>query len=152
MRAPPPLVVLVLGGAAERWACPEAESPLATAVTPHLDRLASEGRVFGVQFSGSPDSAASLLSILGLDPARHETAVASYLAALGGVELAPHECVLCADFVSLFRDMIADSEPGPFRPAEADVLFEAALTAIEGQGPPRGRPERGGGGRCRQDR
>lgn len=134
MRTPPPLVVLVLGGAAERWACPVAESPLAMAATPQLDRLASEGRVFGVQFSGSPDSAAALLSILGLDPARHETAVASYLAALGGVELAPHECVLCADFVSLFRNMIADSEPGPFRPAEAGVLFEAALTAIEGQG------------------
>ena len=134
MRTPPPLVVLVLGGAAERWACPEAESPLATAVTPHLDRLASEGRVFGVQFSGSPDSAAPLLSILGLDPARHETAVASYLAALGGVELAPNECVLSADFVALFRDMVADSEPGPLRPAEGDVLLGVAGDAMQRAG------------------
>ena len=119
MRNSPPLVVLVLSGAAERWACPEEQSPLALASTPHLDRLGREGRVFGVQLADDPASAAPLLALLGLDPEAHETAMASYLGALSGETLAPEECFARADFVALFRDMVADVEPGPFRPAEA---------------------------------
>ncbi|MCI0589923.1 MAG: hypothetical protein L0323_24185, partial [Planctomycetes bacterium] len=50
MRNPPPLAVLVLGGVADRWASPPA-TPLALARKPHLDRLASEGRVLGARLA-----------------------------------------------------------------------------------------------------
>jgi 2,3-bisphosphoglycerate-independent phosphoglycerate mutase len=133
----PPLVVLVLGGVAERRGCPPAESPLAAADTPNLDRLAREGRVFAVRLVEEPSQVhgvASLLGMLGIDPARHETARASYLAAEAGIELGAGECVLSADFLSLFREIVADVEPAPLRPAEAEVLVQAADGAMHRAG------------------
>jgi 2,3-bisphosphoglycerate-independent phosphoglycerate mutase len=117
------LVVLCLGGAAERWAQPE--SPLASAETPNLDRLAEDGRVFGVSLADEAASAAPLLALLGHDPEGVETARAAYLAHAADVELAPEECVLNADLVTLFQGRIEDVEPGPWRPAELTELFKA---------------------------
>lgn len=128
-----PLLVLVLAGVAERWDCPAEDSPLARAATPVLDGLAEEGRVLGVQLlpeGSSPCDAAPLLAILGLDPAAHETSRASYRAALQGVGPGPGESVASADFVALFRDEIADLEPGPLREAEAEVLMSVATAAL----------------------
>jgi len=128
-----PLVVLILGGVAERWGCPADESPLALAATPNLDRLAREGRVFGVRLVEDEallDTAAPLLALLGHDPARVETARASYLARLHETALDAEECYVSADYLSLFRDLVADVEPGPFRAAESDALLEVAAQAI----------------------
>jgi len=137
VRDSPPLVVLVLGGTAERWGTPAAASPLALAPTPHLDSLARDGRVLGVRLiedEAHVATAAPLLSILGYDPATHETSPASYLGASIGEQLAAEECYCCADFVSLFRETFADIEPGPLRPAEADALMAVARTAIQRAG------------------
>ncbi|MHC4222799.1 MAG: hypothetical protein ACYSUN_02320 [Planctomycetota bacterium] len=137
MSTSPPLVVLVLGGVAERWDCPERESPLAQAATPALDRLAREGRVFGVRLIGRPGqacTAAPMLALLGIDPDKFETARASYLGVLAGAQLAPEECFVSADFLALFRDMVADVEPGPLRAAEIEVLLKSADAAIQRAG------------------
>ncbi len=75
-------------------------------------------------------SAAPFLSILGVDPAEHETAPASYIGAMSGAALASEECYVSADFVALFRDTVADVEPGPLRHAESEVLRKEACRAL----------------------
>ncbi|MHC4952447.1 MAG: hypothetical protein ACYTGZ_01035 [Planctomycetota bacterium] len=133
MREGPPLVVLVLGGTAERWGVPASESPLALAPTPHLDHLARDGRVLGVRLLDDDRqvaTAAPLLSLLGFDPGACEISRASYLGAAAGVSIADEECYCSADFVSLFRETVADVEPGPLRPAETSALLEVAGAAI----------------------
>ena len=137
MKSAPPLVVLVLGGAAVRWGTPAARSPLALAPTPHLDRLAKAGRVVGVRLIEEQRhvaTAAPLLSLLGIDPDGAETARASYLGAAAGEQLDTAECYSSADFVSIFRQTVADIEPGPLRPAETEALIEVAATAVQRAG------------------
>jgi 2,3-bisphosphoglycerate-independent phosphoglycerate mutase len=137
VRESPPLVVLILGGAAERWGCPAEESPLALANPGHLERLAEQGRVFGVQLVGSEAeaySAAPLLAILGYDPETVETARASYYAALHDEALAAEECFVSATFLTLFRDLVADVDPGPLRSAETAVLVRDADAAMRRAG------------------
>jgi 2,3-bisphosphoglycerate-independent phosphoglycerate mutase len=133
----PPLAVLVLEGVAERWAAPPEASPLARARKPNLDRLAAEGRVLSVRLV--PDhrlahGAGALLAILGFDPSKTETSRASYLGALSGEPLAGEECFLSADFLALFRGTVADAEPGPFKPAETEILLRAADQAMRRAG------------------
>ena len=135
-KAPPPLAVLVLGGVADRWDSPP-ETPLCLARKPNLDRLASEGRVLGVRLvkdDREAMTAAPLLSILGFDPAQVETACASYLGALTDERLLAEECFVSADFVALFRETVADAEPGPFKPAETEILLRAADAAMRRAG------------------
>ncbi|MHC4817060.1 MAG: hypothetical protein ACYTF8_03215 [Planctomycetota bacterium] len=137
MRNSPPLVVLILGGAAERWGCPPEESPLALGAPRHLDRLAREGRVFGVQLVESAAeaySAAPLLAILGYDPHTVETARASYYAELHEEVPAGEECFVSATFLTLFRDLVADVDPGPLRSAETAVLVRDADAAMRRAG------------------
>ncbi|MHC4341016.1 MAG: hypothetical protein ACYSX0_12490 [Planctomycetota bacterium] len=110
---------------------------MAQAATPALDRLAREGRVFGVRLIGRPGqacTAAPMLALLGIDPDKFETARASYLGVLAGAQLAPEECFVSADFLALFRDMVADVEPGPLRAAEIEVLLKSADAAIQRAG------------------
>jgi 2,3-bisphosphoglycerate-independent phosphoglycerate mutase len=136
VRKTPPLVVLVLGGAAERLSSPP-RTPLSLASKPNLDRLAAEGRVFGVRLLKDDRlafGAAPLLAILGFDPEAVETSRASYMGALAGERLLAEECFLSADFLALFRDIVADAEPGPFKPAEAEVLLGAADSAVRRAG------------------
>lgn len=133
MKPTPPLVVLILGGAAERRGCPAAESPLARAVRPNLDRLAASGRVLSVRLAESAAeacTAAPLLRLLGIDPKGCATARASYVAYGRAPALAEGECYVSADFVTVFRDLLADPEPGPFRPAETQLLVDAAASAL----------------------
>jgi len=132
VRDQPPLVVLVLGGAAGRWGA--SASPLAVAPTPNLDRLAGAGRVLGVEMGEQVDSAAPLLALLGFDPAECETARSSFLGALVGESIASEECYLSADFVALFRDAVADVEPGPWRAPEVEILLRAAGEAMQRAG------------------
>ncbi|MCZ6572336.1 MAG: hypothetical protein O7C98_04100 [Planctomycetota bacterium] len=129
--------MLVLAGSAERAACAAAESPLALAATPQLDRLAERGRVFPVRLTdegSDPASAAPLLALVGLDPRRRACARAAHLALLYDVELKPGEYFASANFVALFRDTIADVIPGPFSKAELEVLFEAVAGAAHSVG------------------
>jgi 2,3-bisphosphoglycerate-independent phosphoglycerate mutase len=79
-------------------------------------------------------TAAPLLSILGFDPAKVETACASYLGALTDERLLAEECFVSADFVALFRETVADAEPGPFKPAETEILLRAADAAMRRSG------------------
>lgn len=137
MRKAPPLAVLVLEGIAERRAAPPEATPLARARKPNLDRLASEGRVLSVRLIGDDrlaHGAAPLLAILGFDPTKTEPARASYLGALSGEPLAAEECFVSADFLALFRGIVADPEPGPFRPAETEILLRAADGAMRRAG------------------
>ena len=136
MRKPPPLLVLVLGGVADRTPSPP-ETPLSLARKPNQDRRAEEGRVFGVRRIRDHRQAlgaAPLLALLGFDPAHVETGCGSYLGALADERLLAEECFASADFVALFRDTLADAEPGPFRPAETEVLLRAADVAVRRAG------------------
>lgn len=135
-KTPPSLAVLVLGGVADRWASPPV-TQLTLARKPNLDRLASEGRVLGVRLVKEDHEAlgaAPLLAILGFDPAQVETARASYLGALADERLLAEECFVSADFVALFRETVEDAEPGPFKPAETEVLLRAADAAVRRSG------------------
>jgi 2,3-bisphosphoglycerate-independent phosphoglycerate mutase len=137
MRPNTPVVVLVLGGAAERWDCDPARSPLALADSPNLDRLAQSGRVLGVRLveqEQQVSTVAPLLSTLGINPELSETAPSSYLGLAAGQTIADEECFCCADFVSLFRNTVADVEPGPLRAAESDALFRVARDEIKRAG------------------
>ncbi|MHC4450767.1 MAG: hypothetical protein ACYS0E_11635 [Planctomycetota bacterium] len=137
MRKKPALVVLVLGGAAERWGAELADSPLALAQTANLDNLARHGRVLGVRLIEEEQHVATVapqLSILGIDPATHETAPGSYLGAAAGAKIADEECYCCADFISLFRDSVADVEPGPLRVGQSDALFKVAAEEVQRAG------------------
>jgi len=137
MRRKPALVVLVLGGAAERWGTPPELSPLALAQPTHLTHLADHGRVLGVRLVEEERQVATvapLLSLLGVDPATHPTAPGSYLGAAAGATIADEECFCCADFVSLFRDVVADVEPGPLRVGQSDALFKVAADEVQRAG------------------
>jgi 2,3-bisphosphoglycerate-independent phosphoglycerate mutase len=137
VRKKPALVVLVLGGSAERWGTAPESSPLALAQTTHLDNLARHGRVLGVRLIEDERQVATVaphLSILGIDPSTHETAPASYLAAAAGARIAEEECFCCADFISLFRDSVADVEPGPLRVGQSNALFEVAANEVQRAG------------------
>jgi len=137
VRKAPPLAVLVLEGVAERRAAPPEATPLVRARKPNLDRLAAEGRVLSVRLIGDDRlayGAAPLLAILGFDPTKTETARASYLGAMAGEPLASEECFVSADFLALFRGIVADPEPGPFRPAETEILLRAADGAMRRAG------------------
>ncbi|HEX5138672.1 MAG TPA: hypothetical protein VFY93_17000 [Planctomycetota bacterium] len=137
MKKAPPLAVLVLEGVAERRAAPPEASPLARARKPNLDRLAAEGRVLSVRLiedDAMAYGAAPLLAILGFDPSKTEIARASYLGMLAGEPLASEECFVSADFLALFRGSVADPEPGPFRPAETEILLRVADGAMRRAG------------------
>ncbi|MEM8883557.1 MAG: hypothetical protein AAGD14_05795, partial [Planctomycetota bacterium] len=125
------------GGAAERWGTSPQASPLALAPSPHLDDLARHGRVLGVRLLENEAQVATVapqLALLGLDPATHETAPASYLGHVAGESLKEEERFCCADFISLFRDDVADVEPGPLREAESDALLKLAAAEIQRAG------------------
>ncbi|MGQ0612534.1 MAG: hypothetical protein ACT4PV_02125 [Planctomycetaceae bacterium] len=128
MRGTTPLVVLVLGSAAERAGCPRESSPLGRAAKPHLDRLAHAGRVHAVRLANSASdlaTAAPLLSILGIDPQGKNHARASCLAARAAPAPGPDGCYASAQFISLFRELLADPEPAGISAAESEVLVGA---------------------------
>ena len=130
MRGAPPLVVLALASAAERAGCPRDRSPLGRAAKPHLDRLAREGRVLSVRLARDEEDAASpapLLALLGIDPERPEARACSRASLLAARAPAPGpgEGYASAEFVSLFRDLLADAEPAGLTPGETELLLEA---------------------------
>jgi len=128
VRGTAPLVVLVLGSAAERAGCPRELSPLARAAKPHLDRLALTGRVLSVRLSTAPKAlvtAAPLLSILGIDSQGCHHARASCLAARAAPAPGPDGCYAAAEFISLFRELLADPEPAGLSVPETEVLLAA---------------------------
>lgn len=108
-------VLVVVSGLAD----PDAEwTPLSQAGTPHLDRMAREGRI-GQLHGGAWSPWRAFLSVLGID----EGPELGPAAALGvGAPPAANEVVYRADWVTAAEDRILDPRAGDIDGVEAEAL------------------------------
>ena len=101
-------------------------TPLDAAPTPHMDRVAAEGRLGLVCHTPkglAPGSDVAILSVLGYDPAQCYTGRAPLEAASMGIHLQPAETAFRCNLVTVDGDRLADHSAGHISSAEAAVLI-----------------------------
>jgi 2,3-bisphosphoglycerate-independent phosphoglycerate mutase len=112
-------------------------TPLEKASTPHLDRIADEGRLGLVRFAPTYErdtAAVALASVLGYDSRRDRVARGVAEAAGMGVELRPDDLALRLNFVSTWQDRLADFRAGHIGRVEARLLIEALSAEFADEG------------------
>ena len=127
-------IVLALAGAADR---PVQElggrTPLEAAATPHLDRMAREGRMGRVVPAPGdmrPEACAFFLSLFGLDPRSFGDVGAALDAAGLGVPVASLDQALRLALVTSDGETILDPTAGHITRDEADLLLQALSEAL----------------------
>jgi len=127
------LILLATGIADDPRAGPTA---LEKAPTPHLDRIADEGRLGLARFTPTNEgdtAAVALASVLGYDSRRDRVARGVAEAAGMGVELQPDDLALRLNFVSTWQDRLADFRAGCIGRVEARLLIEALSAEFDGE-------------------
>ncbi len=102
-------------------------TPLQAARTPHMDRIAIEGKIGTVRTvpAGlSPGSDVAILSLMGYDPRAHYTGRAPLEAAAQGLTIAPDEWVLRCNLVTIVEGVMEDYSAGHISTEEARQLIE----------------------------
>ena len=100
-------------------------TPVEAAATPHLDRVASQGRLGLVCHTPkelAPGSDVAILSLLGYDPTQWYTGRAPLEAASMGIELQPGEMAFRCNLVTVDDERMADHSAGNVSTKEAAVL------------------------------
>jgi 2,3-bisphosphoglycerate-independent phosphoglycerate mutase len=113
----------------------EGSTPLETAHTPHLDRLAQAARVGLVRQvpAGMRNSSdVAVLSVLGYDPRGTDATRGGIEAAGMGVGLDADDLAFRMNFVSTFRGHLVDFNAGHIGNVEARLLVEALQAALGG--------------------
>jgi 2,3-bisphosphoglycerate-independent phosphoglycerate mutase len=103
------------------------KTPLAAARTPHMDRVAADGRVglvHTIPQGMPPGSDVANLAIMGYDPARWYTGRAPLEAASLDVALAPGDLAFRCNFVTVAEGTMADYSAGHITTREAKVLVD----------------------------
>jgi 2,3-bisphosphoglycerate-independent phosphoglycerate mutase len=127
-------LVVVAAGAADR---PQDDlggrTPLEAAQTPHLDRLAREGRLGRVTPAPGetkPEEGAFALALFGLDPAAHAEVGATLDAAAFGVPVGSLDQAFRLALVTAHEDTIFDPTAGHISRDEAAVLLRSLTDGI----------------------
>jgi 2,3-bisphosphoglycerate-independent phosphoglycerate mutase len=95
---------------------------------PHMDRIASEGRLGTVRMVPprmAPGSDVAILSLLGYNPATSYTGRAPLEAAARGIEVGPDDWVFRCNLVTVADEEMVDYSAGHITTKEAAVLMEA---------------------------
>ena len=111
-------------------------TPLAAAITPHMDWIASHGKLGTVRTvpKGMPcGSDVAILSVLGYDPRKFYTGRAPLEAAAQGLKIAPDEFVFRCNLVTLVDEMMEDYSAGHISTEEAAALIEELNRMLGGQ-------------------
>ncbi|MFH1566638.1 MAG: cofactor-independent phosphoglycerate mutase [Gemmatimonadota bacterium] len=131
-------LVLVPDGAADYpLACLGGQTPLAAARTPHLDRLAREGRGGLVQIippDRHPGSDIGNLEIFGYDSRVHYTGRAPLEAASMGIDLGPEDIAFRCNLIHRDGDTLVDYSAGHISTAEGVALIRLVAAALEREG------------------
>lgn len=102
-------------------------TPLQAAETPHMDRLAAEGRVGRVQTIPpglKPGSDIGNLSLLGYDPTLCYTGRAPLEAANLGVDLAPNQVAFRCNLVTIENERMVDYSAGHITTTDAAAFID----------------------------
>lgn len=121
------IIVIVTGLGDQPLTLLKEKTPLDVAVTPHLDKVSSTGRLGLVEaLPGQVRSGSErvLLSLLGYDTSRVTAARGPLEAAGIGIALSPGDMALRMNFVSTFNDILEDHSAGQISDSEADVLLK----------------------------
>ena len=108
-------------------------TPLEAAETPHMDRVAREGRVgliHTVPEGFSPGSDVAILAIVGCDVTQFYTGRAPIEAAAMGVDLAEGEWAFRMNLVTVTGEVLEDFSAGHIETADAHLLVEALQDAM----------------------
>ncbi len=125
-------VVLIIDGASG-WptAANGGRTSLEAAHTPHLDRLAFEGRVGmaeNIPEGMEASSAIACMSVMGFDPVRYYSGRGPIEAAAMGIELAPGQVALRCNLVTVLGGLMASYSAGNIPSSESKELI-ASLQA-----------------------
>jgi len=104
---------------------------------PHMDRIASEGRLGTVRMVPprmSPGSDVAILSLLGYDPKACYTGRAPLEAAARGIEIGPDDWAFRCNLVTVADEEMVDYSAGHITTKEAEVLIEALRKELGTEG------------------
>jgi len=122
-------VLVIPDGAADRPTdLLNGRTPLEVARLPHMNRVASEGRLGTVQTVPSgmdPGSDVAILSLLGYDPAHGYTGRAPLEAVARGLDLGPDDWVFRCNLVTVAEEEMVDYSAGHITSPEAELLVRA---------------------------
>jgi 2,3-bisphosphoglycerate-independent phosphoglycerate mutase len=136
--------IIIHGDGMADWPCDDlgGKTPLEAARKPHMDLIASRGRLGLVATipPGMPSgSDVGTMTMLGYDPARYHTGRAPIEAASMGLELGPDDVVFRMNLVSLKPDgeggrLMDDFTSGHISSPEAAEIVEDLRRALSGDG------------------
>jgi len=130
------IIVIVTGLGDEPLEALDGKTPLEVAMTPHLDRISSEGRLGLVNTIDDHDRGGSeraLLSLLGYDT-RELSVTRGPLEAAGiGIALEPDDLALRMNFVSTFNGILVDHNAGQISDSESIALIKMLNVRLGGE-------------------
>jgi 2,3-bisphosphoglycerate-independent phosphoglycerate mutase len=127
-------IIIPDGAADEPLAELGGKTPLEAANTPHMDRIAREGKIGLVRtvpdgFESGSDVAT--MCLLGYDPAVYHTGRAPLEAAAQRIKLAPTDWVFRCNLVTVTDGVMKDHSSGGITDAEAKVLLKDLADAVK---------------------
>ena len=121
--------IVIPDGAADRPSdALNGHTPLEVARLPHMDRIATEGRLGTVQTIPrklDPGSDVAILSLLGYDPTKHYTGRAPLEAVARNIPLESDDWVFRCNLVTVADEEMVDYSAGHITGQEAEVLIAA---------------------------
>ena len=105
----------------------EGKTPLEAARTPHMDRVALQGRqvtMRTVPEGMDPGSDVAIMSVLGIDPAECYSGRAPLEAASMGIDLRDDAVALRCNLVTVHDDLMIDFSAGHIGSAEGKALID----------------------------
>jgi 2,3-bisphosphoglycerate-independent phosphoglycerate mutase len=127
--------IVILGDGMADYALEElgGKTPLAYADTPHMDRIAREGRtgmLRTVPEGFEPGSDIANLSVLGYDPRVYYTGRGPLEAASMGIDLAPTDIAYRCNLVSLSEGLMHDFSAGHITSTESEAIIKTLRSTL----------------------
>jgi 2,3-bisphosphoglycerate-independent phosphoglycerate mutase len=130
-------IVLPDGATDERLPQLSGKTPLEVALIPHMDWVASHGRlgrIVTIPKGFTPGTDVGTLTVLGYDPHRYHSGRAPIEAAAKGIEARPDQMIFRCNFVAIRDGKMADFTAGHIGQADADALIAALNAALGSSG------------------
>lgn len=113
------------------------KTPLEVARTPHMDRVARDGRlgrVVTIPDGFTPGTDVGTLSVLGYDPRVYYSGRAPIEAAAKGLAARPDQMIFRCNFVTILDGLMKDNTAGHIRQEETDALIADLDAALRDEG------------------